>query len=168
MRYIVLVWAVVFVACTSKDEKDLLVGDLYFSDLRFGNFYNLSDSMMDRIEHSIDTMNVAKADSADKKFYDAYNILKNRGLLYKPFVDIKVKEDSMVKLYLDSADYDRIKIFKWRELLDDEKKVVIKAKTAYVDNFPVTLLYCKELVDVSLIDGKTLPQRSKFKIEDYN
>ena len=131
-------------------------------------FYNLPDSLIKRIQYTMDTVNTAKADSTDKKFFDVYNILKNENLLYKPFVDIKVKEDSMVKLYLDSADYDRIRIFKWRELLNEEKKVVIKARTKYIDNFPVTLLYCKELMDVSLIDGKTYPQRSKFRIEDYN
>ena len=168
MRYILSILVAVFVACTSRDERDLLVGDLCFSDFRIGNFYNLPDSLIKRIQYTMDTVNTAKADSTDKKFFDVYNILKNENLLYKPFVDIKVKEDSMVKLYLDSADYDRIRIFKWRELLNEEKKVVIKARTKYIDNFPVTLLYCKELMDVSLIDGKTYPQRSKFRIEDYN
>ena len=168
MRYIVLTLSVIFIACTPKDDKDLLIGDLYFSDLRFGNFYNLPDSSRNYIEHYFDTINIAKADSADKRYHDLFHVLKNKGLLYKPFVDIKVKEDSMVKLYLDSVDYDRIKIFKWRELLNDQKKVVIKAKTEYIDRFPFPLLYCQELVDVSLTDGKTLPQRSKFRIEDYN
>jgi hypothetical protein len=168
MRYILLILVTAFVACASKNERDLLVGDLGFSEFRIGNFYNLSDSLIKRVKHTIDTINIAKADSMDRRFFEVYNILKDKGLLYKPFVDIRVKEDSMVKLYLDSADYDRIKIFKWRELLNDEKKVVIKVKTEYIDNFPVTLLYCKELVDVSLTEGKTYPQRSKFKIEDYN
>jgi hypothetical protein len=79
-----------------------------------------------------------------------------------------VKEDSMVKLYLDSVDYDRIKLFKWHELLEEDKKVVVKAKTEYIGDFPVTLLYCKELVNVTLTDGKTWPQKNKLKIDDYN
>lgn len=153
--------------CTSKHDERLLVGDLYFDDFRFGNFYNLADSIRERVEHNIDTTNLETADSSSRSFITLFNKFKKEGLLYKPFVDVKIKEDSIVKLYLDSVDYDRLKLHKRKTLQQDGKKVIISAMTRTVGNYGVVLLYCTDLLDVSLVDGETLLGRSKFRIEDY-
>ena len=105
----------------------------------------------------------------DKTFIDLFSRLKKDGLLYKPSVDIRPKEDSVLTLYLDSADYERIKVYKRADLIADKKKVVISGRTKKIGQLgDVIFLYCYDLTDVKLVDGDTYPRgRSKFKIEDY-
>lgn len=142
-----------------------MTGDLYFGFFRLGSYYNISDSVKTNFETYLDTLDVEKADKETIRLINAYKKIKEENLIYKPFVDILVSSDSIVKLYLDSADYDRIKIYKRRQLQTDNKKVRIKAN---VRQFYNGYFYCKELVSVDIVDGETLQQQKKLKIEDYN
>jgi len=81
---------------------------------------------------------------------------------------LRLNDSSYAKLYLDSSDYDRIKVHKWRDLLDNQKKVIIWGRTKEIGRLDSPLLYCTELVDVEVTDGQTFPERQgKFKINDY-
>ena len=91
--------------------------------------------------------------------------IKEEKLIYKPFVEILVSSDSIVKLYLDSVDYDQIKIYKRRQLQTNNKKIRIKANVRQFDN---GYFYCNELLSVDLVNGETLQRQKKLKIEDYN
>jgi hypothetical protein len=71
----------------------------------------------------------------------------------------------VVTLYLDTLDYDRIKIYKRQKLQDDNKKVKIEATVTMIDS---GLYNCEKLKRVDLVDGETLQRQKKFKIEDYN
>ena len=113
----------------------------------------------------MDTLDLEKADKETIQLIDTYKKIKEEKLIYKPFVDILVSSDSIVKLYLDSADYDQIKIYKRRQLQTDNKKIRIKAN---VRQFDKGYFYCKELLSVDMVDGETLQRQKKLKIEDYN
>lgn len=113
----------------------------------------------------MDTLDLEKADKGTIRFIKAYKKIKEEKLIYKPFVDILVSSDSVVKLYLDSADYDRIRIYKRRQLQTDNKKIRIKANVRQFEN---GYFYCKELLYVDMVDGETLPRQKKLKIDDYN
>jgi hypothetical protein len=164
----ILISFFILFSCKTEKEEQLIKGDLFFSAFRIGSYYNLDDSMRLVIENVVDTTDLATADSARRQLITAYNKLKEEGLLYKPFVDLKMDDTTFVKLYLDSVDYDQIKKFKRTQLREEGKKVVVKARTRKIIDIDVSLLYCTDLVAVELVDGETLPERSKFKIEDYN
>ena len=142
-----------------------MTGDLYFGVFRLGSYYNINDSIRTNFETYMDTLDIEKADKETIRLINTYKRIKEEKLIYNPFVDILVSSDSVVKLYLDSADYDRIKIYKRRELQTDTKKIRIKADVRQFDN---GFFYCKELLSVDIVDGVTLPRQKKFKIEDYN
>jgi hypothetical protein len=127
----------------------------------------MPDSFRTWIETRVDTINLEKADNDAKLLYGIFNALKNERLLYKPFVDLQMGKESYAKLYLDSADYDKIKKYKWNDLRDDGKKVIIKARTRQIGNVGFPLLYCLDLVEVDVVSGETLSGQSKFRIEDY-
>jgi hypothetical protein len=116
----------------------------------------------------MDTTDLSKADSSQLKFIKLYRKFKEEGLLYKPFVDLRRNDSSFVKLYLDSSDYSRIQIYKWRDLLDKQKRIVIWGQTKELGRLDFPLLYCTELVEIELKDGQTFPERQgKFRINDY-
>ena len=142
-----------------------MTGDLYFGFFRLGSYYNISDSVRTNFETYMDTLDLEKADKETIRLIKTYKTIKEEKLIYKPFVDILVSSDSIVKLYLDSADYDQIKIYKRRQLQTDNKKIRIKAN---VRQFDKGYFYCKELLSVDMVDGETLQRQKKLKIEDYN
>jgi hypothetical protein len=71
-------------------------------------------------------------------------------------------------MFLDSADYDQFKKYKWRDLNENNKKVMVYARTKEIIKFEqVTVLYCTDLVDVKIVEGQTFPRGNKFKVLDY-
>lgn len=128
----------------------------------------MEDSIKVRFENIIDTLELEHADSGLVKLIQAYESLKNEGLLYKPFVDLKTGDNSFVKLYMDSADYDRLKIHRREKLREEGKKVIVKARVREITDIGYPLFYCEDLVGIVLVDGETLLGRSKLRIEDYN
>ena len=156
---------VLIFGCNNQSKKDTLRGDLYFSVFRLGNYYYQPDSLVKQFETYFDTLTLDKASSGDKILLRQYRALKQKNLLYRPFVYLKVKDDSVVTLYLDTLDYNRIKIFKRQKLQNDKKKVVIEASVTIIDS---GLFNCNNLKRVEVVDGETLQRQKKFKIEDYN
>jgi len=168
MRYIVVLFVLTICSCTKEHDDHLYIGELYFNEFQLGSYYNLDDSTRTRFEYSMDTTDLSKADSSQLKFIRLYRKFREEGLLYKPFVDLRLNDSSFVKLYLDSSDYNKIKIHKWQDLLDRQKKVVIWGRTKELGRLDFPLLYCTDLVDVEVKDGQTFPERQgKFKINDY-
>jgi hypothetical protein len=103
--------------------------------------------------------------SADRKLLKQYKALRENNLLYRPYVYLKVQDDLVVTLYLDSSDYDRIKIYKRQKLQDDNKKVRIEASVTMIDS---GVFNCDRLRQVEIVVGETLQRQGKFRIEDYN
>ena len=167
-KYILILIMPLFAACSTKEDENLFTGDLYFARIRYGSYYNMPDSIRRGIDTIMDTVNIERADSSSRAFIEIFNKLSKEGMLYKPYVDLKVGENSYVKLYLDSSDYEEIKPYKRKFLQNAHKKIVIKAQTREIGNMSLPLLYCTKLIDVRVVDGETLPYGSKFTIDDYN
>jgi hypothetical protein len=93
-----------------------------------------------------------------------YETLKKENLLFKPYVELRLDNDSIIKLYLDQLDYDKIKIYKRQELQDSNKKITIKVESKNLGN---GMFLCEKLISVGKVDGQTRQVQKKFKIEDY-
>jgi len=164
MKRLIPIILILVVACDNRPVTDRITGDLFFSFFRVGNYYNKPDSVIERYETYFDTLNYEKADDEEKKLLTKYKKLKEENLLYKPFVDMLISEDSMVTLYLDKGDYDEIKKYKRQKLQDEHKKVKIEADVFKIDD---GLYYCVDLREVKMVDGETFGKSRKLKIEDY-
>lgn len=165
MKSLIVIFCILFVACQKKADEETLSGDLYFGFFRYGSFYNQPDSIVRRISSHYDTLSLENAALEDRRILRQYKTVKTEKLMYHPFVNIKTNLDSIVTLYLDTLDYNKIKINKRKELQDRNKKVRIEAEVKKLDD---GLYYCIQLKSVEIIEGQTLPRQSKLKIEDYN
>lgn len=152
-------------SCGTTNNDNLVTGDLYFSFFRIGTYYNLPDSTIRKMEADLSAVNLDSADNALVELVKDYQKLKDEGLIYKPVVDIMVNDELTIKLLLDSVDYDKIKIYKHKDLVDTGKKVRVKAKTRKTG---LNFYYCTDLLEVTLVNGQTLPNDNKLKIQDYN
>jgi hypothetical protein len=151
--------------CNNHPKTDTLTGDLYFDFFRVGNFYNMPDSVINRIENNFDTLTWETTSEEDRRLWTLYKKLKDEKLLFAPFIKLLTEKDSVVTLYLDTLDYNEIKIYKLKRLQDEQKKVRIEAKVKEIDQ---GLFYCTDLVNIYLVDGATLMKQKKWRIEDYN
>jgi hypothetical protein len=165
MNKLLLTTLILILGCDNQTKTLTLTGDLYFSFFRLGNYYNQSDNVVRQFENYFDTLAIENANSVDKKLLKQYRVLKEKKLLYQPFVYLKIEEDSVVALYLDTLDYNRIKIYKRQKLQDDNKKVRIEALVTILDS---GLFKCEKLNRVDLVAGETFQRQKKLKIEDYN
>jgi hypothetical protein len=165
MKRLIPTILILFIACDNESKTETLTGDLDFRFFRFGNFYNQPDSLVKQSIAYFDTLTTENANSNEKKLLRQYRVLKQKNLLYRPYVYLRVQDDSVVLLYLDTLDYDRIKIYKRQRLQDENKKVTIEASVTMIDS---GLFNCEKLKRVDLVDGETLQRQKKFKIEDYD
>ena len=149
------------IGVSCQDEKDVLEGDLYFSYLRFGSFYHQPDTIFRRFQAFANTAQMDR----DSSFLAQYQTLKRENLLYSPFVDLELKDNSIITLYLQPSDYDKIKIYKRKDLRTSRTKINIKARVKSLGN---KLFLCEDLISIDRISGVTQPSNGKWKIEDYN
>ena len=166
MKYIIWIFFTVSIwSCQNKVNPKELKGDLYFGLFRIGSYYDQPDSIIQWYESYFDTTNFKLEDKNEQQLFSTYQNLKRHNLLYNPFVELLVQSDSIVKLYLDVSDYDRIKTHRRQVLQNDNKKVIIKSEVELIEN---GIYNCVELKSVQVVDGQTLQLQKKFKIEDYN
>ena len=163
MRHLILLGLTILTSCRT-DNDNVVTGDLYFSFIRIGTYYNQPDSVIKKMETDLNSVDFTTADSSLIELVKDYKRLKDEGLMYSPVIDISVNDETTIKLLLDSADYDKIKPYKYKDLIDGHKKVKIKARTRKT---ALGFYYCTDLLDIKLVDGQTLPNDNKLKIQDY-
>lgn len=148
-----------------KQANKQVEGDLYYDWFRIGSFYNQPDSIIEKIKLYADTVNREVLDPVDLRFLTMYEISKKEDLLYRPFIDLRLGNDSVVKIYFKNKDYDKIKIYKRQDLLDTKKKIRIKME---VQDLGFGMAVDKKLISINKVDGQTFQISPKLKIEDYH
>jgi hypothetical protein len=151
-----------FFCCVKSSDK--IEGDLYFGALRFGNFYKQPDSLVRKFKIYADTVNRKNLEPSDKEILETYEILKKENILYYPYIELKLDSGTVVKLYLKTFDYKKIKKHKRQQLQKEGKKVRIVAE---VRNLGHNLFICNNVLNIMKTEGKTLQIQKKFQIEDY-
>jgi hypothetical protein len=163
---LILVSATFLTNCSSDNRSTKkLEGDLYYSLFRIGNFYNQPDSIIQKAKLYLDTVNRKLLDSSDLLDLTRYELLKKENLLYRPFIDLKLDNDSIIKIYLSSADYEKIKIFKRQDLLNAKKKVRLILD---VHDLGLGMALATKIISANKIDAQTSRNNKKFLIEDYH
>lgn len=157
----ILIVVLSIAACSSGNTVEI-EGDLHFSFLRVGSFYNVHDTIVSKVEAYMDT--TKSLDKKTVRIENLYKALKSKNLLYSPFIQLKMNDTTNANLYLDSLDYEQFKAFDLKELIDSNQKVVVKAIAAEIEDNAFT---CLKLINVSKTKGQTRNWSRKLKIENY-
>jgi len=139
-------------------------GDLYYSFFGIGNFYNQPDSFIEKAQLYMDTVNRQLLDSADLFYLKKFELLKKEKLLYTPFIDLKLDNDSIVTIYLPKNEYKKITIFNRQNLIDTKKKVRLILD---VHDLGLSMALATKIISANKIDGQILQYDRKFRIDDY-
>ena len=162
--YLIIALAIFFTCTTVKQDHKLIEGDLYYSWLRLGSFYDQPDSLIERAKKFMDTVDRKTLDSTDRQYLKMYETLEKLNLLYKPYIDLKLDDASIIKIYFSNDEYKRIKGFNRQELLNTKTKIRIKTEIRDLGN---GMALCTKLISADKVVGETLQNNKKLKINDY-
>lgn len=159
MKHIqLIILFLLLVSCAEQERISTIEGDLYFDTDKIGSFYGMPDSTIQQMQQAIDSLYQQQDRSGNEEFLAVYESLKEHDMLYKPFVDVYMPSDSVIKLYLDTADYHQLDIFDYHDLIRQKKKVHIEARTHIIRK---GFYECVELTKVELVEGPTYPIENK-------
>ncbi len=151
--------------CQNKPkEKPNLEGDLYYTWLKLGSFYNQPDSLYQNYLDMRDSFGIEELRKQDAIGISHIEILEKQDLIKSPFIYIKTDSDSTFMVYITPEDYRPIIEYTYKNLIDNKQKIRLKLVT---DQLTSKLQICKKVIAIEKIDGVTLQKQKKFKIEDY-
>lgn len=69
-----------------------------------------------------------------------------------PYIFLKIKNDSVITVYLSEEEHQKVKNFKHVDLYKKNKKVSLKIKLSKLDN---DIFYSDDIIKVNKIKGKS-------------
>ena len=149
------------VSCQTKTDNTVsqsmesrkFEGELYFKMISLGSFYGVPDSVTNKFESMIDSLNnLEKVSDQDQQLIDLVKTLKENDLMDKPFFHLKLDSTKVVAVYLDERQYEQIKKFDRQRLINENKKVNISLKGRIIQD---ELVECYEILSTEKVEGKT-------------
>ena len=134
-------------------ESKKIEGELYFKLINLGSFYGVPDSVTNRFESMIDSLNnIEKVSDQDQQLIDLVKTLKENDLINKPFFHLKLDSTKVATVYLDEQQYEQVRKFNRQNLINENKKVNISLKGRIIQD---ELVECYEIISTEKVDGKT-------------
>lgn len=155
---------IVFGCQTKPKEKPNLEGDLYYTWLKLGSFYQQPDSLYQNYTELRDSLGIEKLRKQDSIGTSHIELLEKHGLVKSPFIYLKTDSDSTFIVYLTAKDYKPITEYTYQNLIDNKQKVRLKLITEQLTD---KLHICKKVISIEKIEGETFQKQKKFKIEEY-
>jgi hypothetical protein len=137
----------------SCKKEIILKGDLYFKLIDLTSPIGLTDEQALNVEKWIDSMylDYEKLSDGNKKLVDYYKKVIKHNLLKNPYLQLQT-EDGIIKVYLNSKEYEKIKHFKLSDLQEKSKKVNIELNAKELEK---DIFYSEDIITIQELDGKT-------------
>jgi hypothetical protein len=156
MRKIVALLTIcILIGGCKADSKKTIEGDLYFKLIDFVGFADAPDSALVQLEARIKTENKDSLTEEDKKLYDLLQLMQGKELLRKPFIRLRQNDGKIIMVFLDTADYNKIKAYKYTDLVRDNEKVSIKAEVAEIKSGAFAAYEALKPISIENMAGKT-------------
>ena len=130
-------------------------GDLYFKLIDFQRFFDAPDSVLITIETSVRTVNKDTLTEKDKKIYELIKFMIDNNLLRKPFVRLRKDNGEVNMVFIDSADYERLKHYNHNDLVRENARIRVKAEVSEIRYDSLTAYEALKVISIDKMDGKT-------------
>jgi hypothetical protein len=148
LKFLVLLLFVI--GCIKKNE--VVEGDLFFKLIDFGSFYAGNDVSIKVFEKKMDSIRWSKiASEQDLKIIKFIDKLKKNNLLKSPWINLKTK-DSVIKIYFNKTEYNKLKKYNFGDLTKRNRKVKLKLDLELKDT---EIYFCNKILSIEEVDGKT-------------
>ena len=135
-----------------QESKNVVEADLTFKSISFMSAYGASDKEYSNLLMEMDSVLNTNIKNETYKLYQYLESLKNKNLLRNPYIFLKIKEDSVVTVYLSEKEYQKVKTFKHTDLFKQNKKVKVKIKLSEVGD---NILYSDNILEIKKVKGKS-------------
>lgn len=144
---LILLTSILILVSSCEKKVETIEGDLYFKLIDFGSFYQSNDSFIHKFEEELEK-------DLDKNYYfiELISKLKKHGLIYKPFIRMRIDSSNFIAVYLDESEYSKVKDYKWTELVDEGKKIRISVTGKFVEGH---MFDCSSINSIEKVDGVT-------------
>ncbi len=167
MKNLIVILGSILIAfgCQTKpEEKPNLEGDLYYTWLKLGSFYQQPDSLYQNYTELRDSLGIEELRKQDSTGTTHIELLEKHGLVKSPFIYLKTDSDSTFIVYMTPEEYEPITEYTHQVLIDNKQKIRLKLITERLTD---KLQICKKVVSIKKVAGETLQRQKKFKIEEY-
>lgn len=124
MKNVLVIASLVIFSCNVRTK--MIEGDLYFKLIDFQRFFDLPDSALTKIEADINGMNLDTLPRQDKEVYKLLQYMSDQKLIRQPFVRLLQDNGAIAMVFIDSADFEKLKVYNRKDLVNEHKKVRIK------------------------------------------
>lgn len=128
-------------------------GELYFKLVDFGSYYGASDSQILKFEAIIDSLQQNVENSLqDQLLLDNIQTLKDNHLINKPYFHLKIDSTSVYRIYLSESEFQKIKIYKRQNLINEHKKIKVKLNGIKINE---SIVSCSSISSTTKVEGET-------------
>jgi hypothetical protein len=90
----------------------------------------------------------------DRKVFKEFKSTFGKHLHEKPFVYLKIKKSNF-NFFVSKEDYENLMKYTYDELIETNKKVVIKAEVTVDKYFFDKAFVCKKILSIEVVNGQT-------------
>lgn len=163
IQFVALLVLVAFSSCESE-KTEQLTGELYFPWLKMGNYYGQPDSVYQYYQTMRDSITLEELRKDDPSGAEYMIMLEENDLLLAPYVYLHIGGDQNALLFMDSSQYELFKTFDYSRLREQEQKITVKAT---VKKLKPLMYHLRKLHRTDRVSGETLPEETKYRIENY-
>ncbi|CAM1360646.1 hypothetical protein [Tenacibaculum xiamenense] len=125
--------------------------DLTFKSISFMSAYGASEEEYEKLNRQIDSLVLNKNSlTEEQKLFIYFKKLRNLKLLNKPYIFIRLDQDSILPVYLSYTEYDKVKSFRHVELFDENKKVELELDLIKKSD---NIYYSENITSIKKVDG---------------
>jgi len=161
MRLIIYIFSVSIFCSCERDKEKVVEGDLYFKLFDMERYFDAPDSMLASIENGVSRINRDTLNRQDRKIYDAFKFMVDNDLFRRPYVRLRLDNEDIRILLLDSSDYRQFTKYRWPDLSRNKEKVRVKVT---VTEFEYPLFWMKKtetaynglkVLSIDKVEGET-------------
>lgn len=145
-----MIFMIMVVSCKSQDNE-VLNGSIYIKQIDLGSLYKSNKEKINSLKKEIDNFDESKSNESEKLFYNYYKVLFEEDLIDKPCSLIKVKGNSIQRVFFSLDDYKEIESL----LLNLDKNTEQINLSLKVNKINDGIYFANNIISLEKVEGKT-------------
>jgi hypothetical protein len=137
------------------NQTTIIEGDLYFKLVDLPSLYEVSDSIATKLETSIRTVKKDSLRTLDRNVYNQLQFLDDNQLLRKPFIRLRQNDGTILLVFVEPSDYEKLRKYHHEDLVRTHKKVSIRAAVETFKSNTLSVYKTSQPITVQETDGIT-------------
>jgi len=153
MKNLLCLFTIILLILSCNSDVKTIKGDLYFKLINLTPSEGMSEKQEVKFNKLLDSVKSnSNISTENNELLNNISLLKKLDLLNAPFINLKMKDESVKTIYLSKKEYDKVKMFNMNDLLLEQKKVSIDIEVKVLEG---NIWYSDKINTIQKNDGKT-------------